>query len=136
MPNEPDETLAPRLRGCWFSSVQEISDLDLQRRQWLDPANSNPHWSYIEFVESYPSSGQHRDALTRGWLSEHEFNVLSDLRQRLSEHSAPQGDDYENAAVLNDPAWHAVVASAQRTIQEILPTVTDESERRKLLTGE
>jgi hypothetical protein len=135
MPDEPDEAVAARLRRNWFFSVHEISDIGLQRRKWLDPENSNPHWSYVEFVESYPTSAQLRDALAHGRLSGDEFAVLSDLGQKLSQHFAPKGDDYDNAAVLGDPAWHAVVAFAQRAKQELLLTITDESERRVLLIG-
>ena len=40
---------------------------------WLDPENSNPYWSYIEFVENFPDIGQLADAHTRGWLNAHEF---------------------------------------------------------------
>ncbi len=58
---------------------------------------------------------------------------MSELRQTLLAHSDPQGDDYDNAAVLDDPAWHAVVTAAERAKHELLSTVTDHSERQMLL---
>jgi hypothetical protein len=50
--DEPSEAAG----SMWFASVAEIADIDLQHRKWLDPTNTNPHWSYIEFVCSYPDS--------------------------------------------------------------------------------
>ncbi len=131
--DEPDEVVARRLRCYWFSSLREISDLALQRRRWLDPANRNPHWSYIEFVCSYPDHDQLADAHARGWLTAAEFRIMSEFLQTLSAHSAPTGDDHDNAAVLDDPAWHAVVTAAQLARQELISVVTDDIARQTLL---
>jgi len=116
---EVDDAVGRSLRRDWFGCVQDLSDLDLQRRKWLDPANTNPHWSYIEFCCSYPAGSQLADALARGWLAASEFEILSKLGQAISAHSAPGGDDYDNAAVLKDPAWHEVVEAAKRTRQQL-----------------
>jgi hypothetical protein len=128
----PDEALGAYLRCVWFSSIAEISDLDLQRRRWLDMTNTNPHWSYVEFVCSYPALEQLVDARTRGWISTRQFDILVRLRQRILSHSAPGGDDYDNAAVLADPAWLEVVAEAARVRQELLSMVVNEVERAAL----
>jgi hypothetical protein len=132
--DEPDE-VAARLRAMWFASVAEIADIDLQRRRWLDPTNTNPHWSYVEFCCTYPDSDQLTDARARGWLAARQFDILSDLLHTILNHSAPGGDDYDNAAVLADPAWLEVVARAQRAREELLSTVTNEAERNALSGG-
>ena len=135
MIGEIDESneVAGRLRSMWFASVAEIADIDLQRRKWLDPTNTNPHWSYIEFVCSYPDSDQLTDARARGWLAARQFNILSDLCNTILSHSAPRGDDHDNAAILDDPAWLEVVSCAGAS--EELSTVTKEAERDALLGG-
>ena len=69
------------------------------------------------------------DAHTRGWLTVAEFRIMSEFLQTLSAHSAPTGDDHDNAAVLDDPAWHAVVAAAQLARQELISAVTDDIAR-------
>ena len=129
--DEPNE-VAGRLRSMWFAGVAEIADIDLQRRKWLDPTNTNAHWSYIEFVCSYPDSDQLTDARARGWLAAREFNILSDLCNTILSHSAPRGDDHDNAAILGDPAWLEVVSCAQRAREELLSTVTNEADRDAL----
>jgi hypothetical protein len=50
------------LRRQWFGSVYEIADIERQRRTWLNPPNSGPHWSYVEFCCKYPDAGQFKFA--------------------------------------------------------------------------
>ncbi len=127
------EPVADELRRWWFCRVGELSDLDLQRRTWLDIRNTNPHWSYVEFIESYPERDQLSDALDHGWLTAEEFAILSELGRVLESHTAPGGNDYDNAAILNDPAWHAVVDAAERAKQQLLAMTSDQQEREMLL---
>ena len=127
------EPVSDQLRRWWFCRVNEISDIGLQRRTWLDATSRNPHWSYIEFIESYPDDDQLLHALNQGWLSADEFNVLSELGRILAAHSPPGGDDYDNAAVLEDPAWHSVVEAAERAKRRLLSITTDQHEREMLL---
>jgi hypothetical protein len=100
---------------------------------WLDVTNRNPHWSYIEFVSKYPEADQLADARERDWLTAGEFEIMSGFGLKLSAHTAPGGDGYDNAAILDDPAWHAVIAAAQLARQELVSFVTDQSEREILL---
>ncbi len=128
-----DEALAGNLRRWWFASVQEISDIGLQRRTWLDRENTNPHWSYIEFVCSFPADDQLEGVRAKGWLAEHEFRILNDLAHTLTAYGAPRGNNYDQAAILDDPAWLVVVGEALRARQALLVTITDPNERQMLL---
>jgi len=116
----------------WFGSVQELSDLDLQRRTWLDKSNTNPHWSYVEFCCCYPSGDQLDSALIKGWLSRSEFEILNKLGRAIDEYSAPDADDYNHASILEDPAWRMVVESAEVARQQLLTSVTNADEQRAL----
>ena len=46
---------------------------------------------------------------------------------------APRGNDYDNRAVLEDPAWHAVIAVADRIRQQLLTLTVDPTERSYLM---
>jgi hypothetical protein len=129
----PSKETQSTLRRQWFSSVKEISDIELQRRTWLDPTNRNPHWSYIEFCCSYPAADQLHDGRHKGYLRADEFELLQELRDALTAHKAPGGNDYDNAVVLNDPAWLSVVVLAKHTRQKLLAVVDDPIEREALL---
>jgi hypothetical protein len=122
-----------QLRRIWFLSVYELSNIDLQRRTWLDHTNTNPHWSYVEFIEVYPDREQLSDALQHGWLSQREFEVLSELRKLLEAHTPPSRDYYDHDAILADPAWQAIVDAAERARQHLLTMTTDRQERNMLL---
>jgi hypothetical protein len=107
------------LRAQWLGALAEIADLELQRRTWLDPTQRNPHWSYIEFVCCYPEENRLRDAREKGWLSPAETAILLEFGQLLLTHKSPTGNDFDHEAVLNDPAWHAVVRAAQLAQQSL-----------------
>jgi len=128
-----DEPVADQLRCWWFYRVNELSDIGLQRCTWLDTKNRNPHWSYVEFVCSYPEHDQLLHALKQGWLTADEFEILGELRRILVSYSPPGGYGYDHAAVLDDPAWHSVVEAAERARQQLLSKTTDQQEREMLL---
>jgi len=132
--NESREADASDLRAWWFSSIHDLSDASLQRRTWLDPANRNPHWSYVEFVCSFPDDNQLRHAHQQGWLAADEFAVLSDMRGALAAYAPPKNDNYDNAAILDDPNWHAVVEAAGQA-KQFLFSRTSSSRERAALNG-
>ena len=121
------------LRRLWFGSVYEIADVEYQRRTWLTPPDSSPHWSYVEFCCSYPDASQLQFARDRGHLSAKEFELLAALDEALVSHKAPGGNDYAHRTILEDPAWHAVVAIAEGIRQQLLTLTVDPMERRYLM---
>lgn len=121
------------LRRQWFGSVYEIADMDYQRRTWLSPPTSSPHWSYVEFCCSYPGADQLQFARDRGHLSSKEFDLLSALGETILSHKV--NDDYDNGAILEDPGWHVVVAKA-KTVRQQLLAITVNTVERSYLTGE
>jgi hypothetical protein len=125
--------VAANLRRQWFESVYEIADMEYQRRTWLTPPDSGPHWSYVEFCCSYPGVDQLQFARDRGHLSAKEFELLAALDEALISYQAPGLNDYDSRAVLEDPAWHAVVAKAERIRQQILTLTVDPIERSYLI---
>lgn len=120
------------LRCRWFGSVYEIADIDYQRRTWLTPPTSSPHWSYVEFCCSYPDTDRLQFGRDRGHLSSKEFELLTALHEALVSHRA--ADDYDNRAILEDPGWHAVVAKAEQIRQQLL-TLTLDAVEQSYLTG-
>ena len=129
--NTPEEWA--NLRRWWFGSVYEIADIEYQRRTWLTPPTRSPHWSYVEFCCSYPDADQLQFARDHGHLSAKEFELLAALHHALIPHKAPRGNDYDNRAVLEDPAWHAVIAKAERIRQQFLTLIVDPIERSYLM---
>jgi hypothetical protein len=102
---------------------------------WLDPANQNPHWSFVEFVCSYPDDAQLLQAQKEGWLDGDEFAIVSGLRETLLAYTPPGRDYYCHAAILEDPSWQAVIESAERTRERLLSRPISERERIALVEG-
>ena len=117
--SDTDGETGQLLRENWYRSLNEISDLSLQRRMWLDPENTNPHWSYIEFVCTYPDDDQLQEAHERKWLSADETKILMNFGRILLNYKCPHGNTFDNEAILNDPAWHMIVRVAQAAAQEL-----------------
>ena len=135
MSDASDFRRAWRLR--WWGCLSDFADIDLQRRRWLDPENTNPHWSYVEFMCSYLDDLLHDRgyhwASNEGLITEEEVQTVAALHGLLDRHEAPQGDDYDNEKVLNDPAWHEVVKSAKEAQASLLAILNDPDEKRALL---
>lgn len=134
----PDETtLNPakrtRVRKDIFSSVSELADIALQRRTWLDAANTNPHWTYIEFCCSYPDLEQLAFNRDHNIISAEEFEALTPLCDAIVSHDPPDNRLRDHVAILDDPAWHQVIALAERVRQRLIVLVSNPDERQCLL---
>jgi hypothetical protein len=111
-------------RLLWLKSIEVLGSLELQRATWLNPINANPHWSFVEFCECYFEQFGLRDgytyALENGIVSEAEADAVREFHQALDRYQAPKGNDYDHAAILQDPKWRAVTELAARAANEVL----------------
>jgi len=41
-------------RDRWLSCINELTSIELQRKSWLDKSNTNPHWTFVEFIVLAP----------------------------------------------------------------------------------
>jgi len=127
---ESDVTNAERLRWRlqWLECLRDFADLDLQCRMWLDSSNTNPHWSFVEFMCTYFNDTLHqRDyswALGQGLVTPEEAEAVASLHQALVGYDAPNGDDFDNLAVLRDPAWRAITVEAARSLEHLSALLT------------
>jgi hypothetical protein len=124
-------------RGNWLSCLREFADAESQRRTWLDPNNRNLHYSYVEFMCSYfddilRGDGYHW-AIAEGLVTAEESSIVAPLHRLLEQHEAPGKNDYDNEAILNDPAWADITDTAKQVASQLAPVLTDQSERDVLL---
>lgn len=123
-------------REQWFDSLTEISALNYQRQTWGQTAN--PHDSYIEYTECYfgdlRTSDGYQSLVADGFLSFEEAFLVADLHLQLKEYRPAW--EYDNAAILTDPAWLSIVSAARLARQRLLGLVTEPEERSILLHSE
>jgi len=124
-------------RTNWLSSIQEFADQNTQRRLWLDPTNTNPHFSFVECLCCYfddlgLSDGGYQRALEQGFVSEREVSAVAGFHKIADAYDSPT-DDYDHPAILADPKWAEVVAAAKEAQSELLGLIDDPHERRLLM---
>lgn len=105
---------------------------------WLDEANTNPHFSFVELRCSYfddlgLSDGGYGWALAEGLVSADESAAVENFHHIAGIYESP-ADDYDHHAILADPTWAEVVAAA-RQAQAALLGLIDDPRERLLLTG-
>ncbi|HSI39855.1 MAG TPA: hypothetical protein VLA00_04820 [Xanthobacteraceae bacterium] len=127
-----------RWRQNWLNCIRDFADADGQRRGWLNPNNENPHWSYVEFMCSYFNdilqSQSYDWAVRQGFVTSDEAAAVASMHRLLDLHQAPDGNDYDHAQILADPAWSVTVAEAVRAKDNLL-TLLNDDEKRILLAS-
>ncbi|NVO30731.1 hypothetical protein [Hymenobacter lapidiphilus] len=116
-------------RSMWLSSIAELTNLDLQIEKWLDASNANPHWGYVEFMCCYFDDvfqgRKYEDFLSDGWISEAEYDCVKDWHELLDAHKAPNNENYNDLAIVNDLEWRRIVAIgviAKEQLIKLLPS--------------
>lgn len=127
-------------RSQWLASIQQFADIETQRKKWLDPANTNPHWSFIEYMCCYfDDIGLNDGGLGyEGWVLEglatrDEVEAVQRFHALADAYKAPNGDDYDDKAILEDPQWADVVGAAKEAQQRLAQLITDPAELKLLL---
>ena len=73
-----------------------------------------------------------------GWISQglatrEEVEAVQHFHTLADAYNSPNGDDYDNKAVLADPRWHNVVSAAKAAQQKLAQILTDPEELKLLL---
>ena len=142
-PMTATDELRRNWRRNWLGSIQEFADLNTQRRLWLDPNASNPHYSFVEYMVCYfeglavfdgPTVPGDSYAVAReqGLVTADEAAAV-EPHAKLDAYEAPGKDDYDHQAILADPKWVEVVAAAKSAQSALLPLIDDPEERHALL---
>jgi hypothetical protein len=70
--------------------------------------------------------------LDAGFLSEAEAAAVSEFHALAESYSAPNGDDWNNRAILEDPDWQEIVRAAQMAQNSLLELSKDQAEIESL----
>lgn len=72
--------------------------------------------------------------IEKGDINPDEGAAVSQFHTLADAYKSPNGDDWDSAAILADPAWRAVSEAAQATQKALLEGLTDLDERQLLST--
>jgi hypothetical protein len=108
------EELLVLWRVRWKSSIEELISLDHQRKTWLDAEKPSVHYTFVEFMCCYFDDlicgMSYNQLVENGYVSEQEKDALLEWHIALDGYNSPENDDYNDAAILNDPEWVRLVA--------------------------
>ena len=109
-----DEELLALWRVRWKASIEELTSLDHQRKTWLDVEKPSVHYTFVEFMCCYFDDllcgMSYNQLVENGYVSEQEKATLLEWHNTLDRYNSPGNDDYDDAAILNDPEWIQIVA--------------------------
>lgn len=116
-------------REQWLLSIYELTDYDYQEKTWLDKFNTNPHFSFTEFMCFYfddilcdiPYVIYVRD----GWVTEKELEIILYWHTKLNMYQSPGNRDSDSGAVLNDPIWKDLVKQGSKTRSSLIEIVSE-----------
>ena len=122
-------------REKWLFYINELTSLKLQKKSWLDKTQTNPHWSFVEFMCSYfddlAIDDNYKYQLDKRWLTKKEFEIIKNWHIALDNYNSPKDDNYDNEVIVNDPNWIEISQLGFATRDE-LTKVLNESERQIL----
>ncbi len=110
------------MRSQLLDSLFELSGFHLQEACWSNNQNTNPHYSFVEFVASSPlSSIESIDFQKKqGVITEPEYEALLPLARAIAEYKPPEGDWHAGEKVLLDPDWREVTKVAGSSLNAFL----------------
>ena len=121
-----------RWRSSWLNCINELTSFDLQRKSWSDKSNSNPHWSFVEFMSCYfddlKIDNNYELQRKENWISKNEFELIQPWHELLDKYNSPTNDDFDNEAILNDKKWQLIVDEGLKAKFE-LSKISNEEER-------
>ena len=121
-------------RKNWLSSIQYIASIKDQNQYWIDPEQSNPHWSFVEIMCEYFDDLNLDKGLEnyveKGFVSENEYKLVIKLHNQLDKYEPPNKDEYDHIAILKDPTWISICNEAKRTCKKLLSVLSDQEERK------
>lgn len=122
-------------RERWLGCINELTSIDLQKKSWLNKTQTNPHWSFVEFMCSYfddlAIAENYKFQLDNGWVTKKEFDIIEAWHITLDKYNSPKNDDHDNEAILNDPKWLEILQVGVKTRNELGKTL-NETERQFL----
>ena len=125
-------------RERWLGCINELTSLDLQKKSWLDMTQTNPHWSFVEFMCSYFDDlgidDNYEYSIEKGWLTNNEFEIIKDWHEALDNYDSPKNDNHNPVSILNDPKWLAILQIG--LIMKNKLSVTLNETEKKILTEE
>ena len=112
-------------RRTWILMIKDLTNLEYQKRTWLNQNNTNPYYSFVEFMCSYfddlDLSDGYENSIKNGLVTQKEYESIFEWNKQLSEYDSPNNNDYDHKAILNDEKWINIVELGKKSIVNLKP---------------
>lgn len=116
-------------RNRWLSCINELTSFELQKESCLDETNSNPHWSFVEFMCSYFDDlgidNNYEYQFKKEWISKKEFETIRKWHELLDKYNSPKNDDYNHKSIIDDKEWQLIIQEGQKTVSVLLKDLSE-----------
>ena len=110
-------------RTNWLRCINELTSIELQINSWLDKSNTNPHWSFVEFISCYFDDlliqNNYEKELKDKWISKEEYLIIIKWHDKIGKYESPKNDDYNVAEILDDEKWKQIVEEGNSIKKEL-----------------
>ncbi|WP_103070879.1 hypothetical protein [Aquimarina sediminis] len=100
-------------RRSWIYSLIDLTNLEYQKRTWLHPNNTNPYYSFKEFMSSYFDDLDlikgYEKHIKSSLITQKEYDAIGTWHKSLVKYTPPNGNDYDNKAILEDEKWKEII---------------------------
>lgn len=125
-----DQELITNWRSRWLSCINELTDFPLQQAAWLDAQNTNPHWSFVEFMCKYFDDlgleDYYQTEIKEGLVTAEEVAVILPWHLLLDQYQSPNNKDWDDKAVLEDPHWQSILQEGLKALPKLKPLLSPE----------
>ena len=112
-------------RRNWLFMLKDLTNLDYQRKTWLDPNNTNPYYSFVVFMCSYFDDLNITDGYDKlidsDLVSRDEYESIEKWHKLLAAYNSPNNEDHDNLAILNDQKWIDILELGKESIENLKP---------------
>ena len=125
------EELIKNIRYNWLYSLLSLSDIDFQKKRWLNRDIKNPAYTYVEFFCSYFDDVLHAgypEMITQGFFTEEEYQAIKEFHKLLDLYQEPNGDAYDHQSILQDENWVKVTDVGVNAMKNLKQIITDPEE--------
>ncbi len=110
-------------RENWLKSINELTSFEIQKKTWLDFENTNPHWSFIEFISCYFDdlviSENYDDEIKTGLVTKEEYETIKEWHNLIAEYKAPNNDNYNHEKILEDKIWVEILKIGEKAKRDL-----------------
>lgn len=123
-------------RKAWLNSINELTSIELQTLAWLDKTQTNPHWSFAEFMCHYfddlMCDFDYKYYVSIGFVNHEEHEALKHWHEVLGKYNAPNNNN-DAASILKDDKWMEIIRIGEQAKAQLAHRL--ENDEKKILTG-